>query len=513
MLRVRRSCAFYVIFNSVTGSEQLVSLAQVCMNLVGNFGVQQGVSGDLLIGLPTQMTEMHSPARALFLIDAPVGRVKAVLARRADLRVIVHNSWVRFFVRDPTTGVIYRQTQGEYEPAEVSALNSEAHVERSDVTNTSADLALRGDLSPDCVSFRQHQLFARSIASQELMAAAFAFIAIGLSAGFAIYTIRTRTEQDHDVSSAATRESRAFAIVVCATWLAFMIMAFAQRYLHGEDVFIRVQLLSAALLVGFNLVASSPLYEQAADAPLVRVHAPQLAHSVVIGWATMGFASALLIGSYNDRATVQSNATFVFAVYEASDFLLLVALALAGFEGGLAGGNNSQVAAIAMVTAALIKTSQFPFCDLFARAMEGASPSSALGYGALSAHSGLILLALKEPLWFPFRSARVYLGVVGALTALISGLIAKLRADRKGGIGYATSGTVGLLYVLLAIGGVATDVALFLGFAHAVLRTQQILRAHNGILEVYVTICLNCLCATYRAPSPTARYMRRRKCR
>jgi len=47
------------------------------------------------------MTEMHSPARALFLIDAPVERVKAVLARRPELRAIVHNAWVRLFVRDP----------------------------------------------------------------------------------------------------------------------------------------------------------------------------------------------------------------------------------------------------------------------------------------------------------------------------------------------------------------------------------------------------------------------------
>ena len=31
------------------------------MNLVGLFGVQQGTTGDLLVGLPTQMTEMHPP--------------------------------------------------------------------------------------------------------------------------------------------------------------------------------------------------------------------------------------------------------------------------------------------------------------------------------------------------------------------------------------------------------------------------------------------------------------------
>jgi NADH:ubiquinone oxidoreductase subunit 5 (subunit L)/multisubunit Na+/H+ antiporter MnhA subunit len=71
---------------------------------------------------------------------------------------------------------------------------------------------------------------------------------------------------------------------------------------------------------------------------------------------------------------------------------------------------------------------------------------------------------------------------VGTLTALVSGLTAQVRADRKGGIAGATSGTVGLLYIVLAFG--YTDAALVLAGAHAVLRTLQILRAHNAILEV-----------------------------
>ena len=71
-----------------------------------------------------------------------------------------------------------------------------------------------------------------------------------------------------------------------------------------------------------------------------------------------------------------------------------------------------------------------------------------------------------EPLWFPFDSARWYLFVVGTLTALVSGLTAQVRADRKGGIAGATSGTVGLLYIVLAFG--YTDAALVLAGAHAV---------------------------------------------
>ena len=62
------------LFSTVEGGAG----TKVAMNLVGNFSVQQGTSGDLLIGLPTQMTEMHSPARILYLIDAPVAQVKVL---------------------------------------------------------------------------------------------------------------------------------------------------------------------------------------------------------------------------------------------------------------------------------------------------------------------------------------------------------------------------------------------------------------------------------------------------
>ena len=191
------------------------------------------------------------------------------------------------------------------------------------------------------------------------------------------------------------------------------------------------------------------------------------------GWSLIGFSSALLIGAYNERVTSRTNATFVFAVYQLSDCLMLVAAALSGSEAG----------ALALVMGALVKTSQLPFTNLFARAMEGASPSSALAYGALCAHSGVVILSLFEALWSPVTSCRVCLALVGALTALVSGLVANVRADRKGALAHATSGTVGLLYVILALG--YTDAALVLAMAHAVLRTFQILRAHNSMLEAH----------------------------
>jgi NADH:ubiquinone oxidoreductase subunit 5 (subunit L)/multisubunit Na+/H+ antiporter MnhA subunit len=87
--------------------------------------------------------------------------------------------------------------------------------------------------------------------------------------------------------------------------------------------------------------------------------------------------------------------------------------------------------------------------------------------------------------WFePFIWGRVALAAVGGLTVLNAGLVSKIRADRKGGVGNAVATTVGVLYIILAAGH--AQIALALAFGHATYRMVQILRAHNIILEHHV---------------------------
>eukprot|EP00666_Eupelagonemidae_sp_cell4sb_P012322 gene12322-7161_t len=63
------------------------------------------------------------------------------------------------------------------------------------------------------------------------------------------------------------------------------------------------------MLLGFNLV----------------VTAPPLSPCMVGGWTLFGFASTFLIGMYNDRPTVQTNVTYVFAAYCLGDLAMLTA--------------------------------------------------------------------------------------------------------------------------------------------------------------------------------------------
>ena len=81
------------------------------------------------------------------------------------------------------------------------------------------------------------------------------------------------------------------------------------------------------------------------------------------------------------------------------------------------------------------------------------------------------------PLWFGFDWARVALASTGLVTAVYASLVSKIRADRKGAVAFATSGTLGVIYMVLAAG--YADAALVLSLGHAAFRMVQIMRSPN----------------------------------
>lgn len=64
-------------------------------NVVGLHGVCDGSMGDLRVGLPVQMVELHEPTRLLVVVLAPRQRVAEVLGRLPDIERLVTNRWVR----------------------------------------------------------------------------------------------------------------------------------------------------------------------------------------------------------------------------------------------------------------------------------------------------------------------------------------------------------------------------------------------------------------------------------
>ncbi|WP_435011379.1 putative inorganic carbon transporter subunit DabA [Tundrisphaera lichenicola] len=76
-------------------------------NRVGTLGVVLGNGGDLRTGLPLQSVHdpdgrwFHEPLRLQVIVEAPKGRIEAILADREGVRDLVESGWVRLFALDP----------------------------------------------------------------------------------------------------------------------------------------------------------------------------------------------------------------------------------------------------------------------------------------------------------------------------------------------------------------------------------------------------------------------------
>lgn len=145
----------------------------------------------------------------------------------ADLRRLVLNEWVRFFVRDPQSGRFFRQRDGSYIPEDGG-----------------------GDWEPNPPSDSQAQR--RQLTRKEDFIY-WTGVAVAISScAWPLW------EHGGDAI-----HPWGIAVALCGTGLALPVLAFSRRYLHGEHMFGRFVGLSAALVTGFNAIALAPSLEHA----------------------------------------------------------------------------------------------------------------------------------------------------------------------------------------------------------------------------------------------------------
>jgi NADH-quinone oxidoreductase subunit L len=136
---------------------------------------------------------------------------------------------------------------------------------------------------------------------------------------------------------------------------------------------------------------------------------------------------------------------------------------------------------LCLVIASLGKSAQFPFYNWPAKAMEGPTPSSAIFYGALSIHAGLLLLIRTEVIWSSNFWASGLIVTAGAVTFVLSFLQKKVQTNIKGRIAYAITSQIGLMYILLGLG--FTNVVFVYMLFHAVIRCFQILISSSIVAD------------------------------
>jgi uncharacterized protein YbcC (UPF0753/DUF2309 family) len=82
-------------------------------NINGLLGVCNGIEGDLLTGLPTQMTEIHDPVRLIVVVEqTPEVALKAA-RRNPPVFEFVENEWVFYACLDPGTHEVWIYRGGE----------------------------------------------------------------------------------------------------------------------------------------------------------------------------------------------------------------------------------------------------------------------------------------------------------------------------------------------------------------------------------------------------------------
>ncbi len=88
--------------------------SKVFHNVVGDFGVMQGASSDLKIGLPIQSVMsaqeilVHEPMRLLVLIRASLSIIDKILSQHENLANLVKNRWIRLLAMEPSNNIFYQ---------------------------------------------------------------------------------------------------------------------------------------------------------------------------------------------------------------------------------------------------------------------------------------------------------------------------------------------------------------------------------------------------------------------
>jgi uncharacterized protein YbcC (UPF0753/DUF2309 family) len=101
-------------------------------NVIGLLGVANGVEGDLRTGLPSQMIEVHEPARLLIVVEQTTAVIDQALVRLGGLREWADNDWIRLAACDPKTRALTFYRKASWEAVELPADQAAPSAKRSE---------------------------------------------------------------------------------------------------------------------------------------------------------------------------------------------------------------------------------------------------------------------------------------------------------------------------------------------------------------------------------------------
>ena len=288
------------------------------------------------------------------------------------------------------------------------------------------------------------------------------------------YHVATLYQTDHFIFALELfydEVTAVFSIIVA--FLFFLVATFSKYYMHRDEGYKRFFNTILLFATGYNFIILSGNFE-----------------TLFIGWEIKGVCSFLLIAFYRNRYLPVKNAFKAISNYRISDVALMLCMWMMHHltNQNISFSELSEAKIMALQTAntgmavfivcmmilpAAVKSAQFPFTSWLPRAMEGPTSSSAIFYGSLSVHIGVFLLLRTHPFWEDMLWAKIVIIAFGAITAIVSTMIARVQPTVKTQIAYSSAAQIGLMFIEVAIGWHWLVLIHFAG--NAFLRTYQLL--------------------------------------
>ncbi len=260
---------------------------------------------------------------------------------------------------------------------------------------------------------------------------------------------------------------------IVGAFLFFLVATFSKYYMHRDEGFKRFFNTILLFATAYNFIILAGNFE-----------------TLFIGWEIKGICSFILIAFYRNRYLPVKNAFKAVSYYRISDVALMLSMWMMhhlthqnitfpqlGEAKDIATATGQTGMAIfivcMLILPAAIKSAQFPFTTWLPRAMEGPTASSAIFYGSLSVHIGVFLLLRTHPFWEDMLWAKITDIIIGALTAIIATMIARVQPTVKTQIAYSSAAQIGLMFIEVALGFHWLVLIHFAG--NAFLRTYQLL--------------------------------------
>lgn len=199
----------------------------------------------------------------------------------------------------------------------------------------------------------------------------------------------------------------------------------------------------------------------------------------VIAWEVLGFCSYLLISTKYWNAETGWAANKAFLINRFADLGLYIGVFVIIISNGSSeiaqapAGSITQVGALALLLAVMGKSAQVPFQSWLTSAMKGPTPVSALLHSATMVAAGIVLLIKAYPLFS--AGALAWIGVVGGVTILLTGLTAVFADDIKKMLAASSSSQLGFMVLAIAAGSPGAALAHLL--AHAFMKSSLFLSA------------------------------------